>query len=207
WYFKPAPPLPVSRFAIALPEGAAFTGVGRHVLALSPDGTRMAFIASNRVYLRSMKEIEAKPVGVAENLGNLTEPVFSPDGTSIVFYSAGESALKRVSISGGPATTLCPALNPLGMSWGEGGVLFGQSIDNAIQKVSPNGGTPETLVTLKDPERAHGPQLLPGGEAVLFTYTNATGTDRWDKADVVVQSLKTGERKRLITGATDARYL
>jgi len=74
-------------------------------------------------------------------------------------------------------------------------------------RVSPNSGTPETLVTLKDPERAHGPQMLPGGTHVLFTLATSQVSDRWDKADIVVQSLKSGERKRLVTGGTDARYL
>src|SRR5207342_2817390 len=54
---------------------------------------------------------------------------------------------------------------------------------------------------------AHGPQLLPGGQAVLFTLATGTGADRWDKARVVVQTLKSGERKTLIDGGSDARYV
>ena len=41
-------------------------------------------------------------------------------------------------------------------------------------RVSANGGTPEPLMTVKEGEQAHGPQMLPGGETVLFTL--ATGT-------------------------------
>src|SRR5205823_14960051 len=32
-------------------------------------------------------------------------------------------------------------------------------------------------------------------------------SDRWDKARIVVQSLQSGERKTLIEGGSDARYL
>jgi len=207
WSLKPAPPLAVTRFAVPLPEGTSFTGLARHAVAMSPDGARIAFIAANRVYLRSMTELEAKPIPGTESMGNVTELVFSPDGKSIAFFSAGDNAIKRVDLAGGTATTLTSATNIFGMTWGESGIVFAEPGDKAISRVSPNAGTPETLVTLKDPERAHLPQVLPGGEAVLFSYTTATGGDRWDKADIVVQSLKTGERKRLITGATDARYL
>jgi dipeptidyl aminopeptidase/acylaminoacyl peptidase len=63
-------------------------------------------------------------------------------------------------------------------------------------------------VSTKEDEVAHGPQMLPGGKALLFTLARATSSsDRWDKAKVVVQSLASGERKILIDGGSDARYL
>lgn len=54
-------------------------------------------------------------------------------------------------------------------------------------------------------EAAHGPQLLPGGRAVLFTI--GTRGVSWDQARLVVQSLDTGERKVLVEGGRDARYV
>jgi eukaryotic-like serine/threonine-protein kinase len=66
----------------------------------------------------------------------------------------------------------------------------------------------EKLITLNESEVAHGPQILPGGDALLFTLGTATlgGPAAWDKAKIVVQSLKSGERKILIEGGTDGRY-
>nr|NIW25397.1 hypothetical protein [Gammaproteobacteria bacterium] len=52
--------------------------------------------------------------------------------------------------------------------------------------------------------RLYGPQLLPGGDAVLFTVAQET---QWDNAQIVVQSLETGERSVLVNGGSDARYL
>jgi hypothetical protein len=49
--------------------------------------------------------------------------------------------------------------------------------------------------------------LLPDGGGLLFTLATGTGIDRWDKAKIVVQSLRSGERKTLIEGGSDARYL
>jgi hypothetical protein len=104
--------------------------------------------------------------------------------------------------------TICQAANPFGMSWDHDGILFGQGSEG-IMRVSANGGTPERLVAVKSGELAHGPQMLPGGQAVLFTLaTGAVGlAETWEKAQIVVQSLKSGERKTLVSNGADARYL
>ena len=57
-----AAPPPLSRFVSSLPEGVIFTGTGRHNVALSPDGARMAFVGGNRLYLRPLTDFEAKPI-------------------------------------------------------------------------------------------------------------------------------------------------
>jgi Tol biopolymer transport system component len=42
---------------------------------------------------------------------------------------------------------------------------------------------------------------------VLFTIATANTRDGWDKAQIVVQSLKTSERKTLVMGGSDGRYV
>ncbi len=49
--------------------------------------------------------------------------------------------------------------------------------------------------------------MLPGGQHVLFTLATGTALNRWDTAHIVVQSIATGERKTIIQGGSDARYL
>ena len=92
------------------------------------------------------------------------------------------------------------------MSWGTDGIVFGQA-NKGIMRVSANGGTPEVLVSVKDGEQAYGPQILPGGETVLFTLATGTAAERWDKAQIVTQSLRSGERKTLVDGGSDGRYV
>ena len=70
-----------------------------------------------------------------------------------------------------------------------------------------NGGTPEVLVSVKDGEQAYGPQILPGGETVLFTLATGTAAERWDQAQIVTHSLRSGERKTLVDGGSDGRYV
>ncbi len=102
--------------------------------------------------------------------------------------------------------TLCDATNPFGASWGsDDTIVYGQP--EGIMRVSANGGTPELVVPTEAAEQVHGPQMLPGGEWVLFTLTSTSGPARWDEAQIVVQSLESGERKILWEGGSDARYV
>ena len=62
------------------------------------------------------------------------------------------------------------------------------------------------MIPVEEGEGAHGPQMLPGGEWVLFTFRPSGGTS-WDQTQIVVQSLATGERTVVIETGRDARYL
>ena len=107
--------------------------------------------------------------------------------------------------------TICESPTaPSGIDWGGANILFAKA-GTGIMRVSPNGGTPEVAVELGPSEGiAHGPQLLPDGVTVLFTFlprTAFSAVDPWDQALIVVQSLKTGERKMLVKGGRDARFV
>jgi serine/threonine-protein kinase len=72
--------------------------------------------------------------------------------------------------------------------------------------MSATGGAPAALITVEKGEAAHGPQLLPDGDWVLFTF-RPSSQDSWDEAQIVAQSLRTGERIVLLDRGRDARYL
>jgi hypothetical protein len=104
--------------------------------------------------------------------------------------------------------TVCGARLPYNLSWGSGGLVFDQP--GGVLRVSPNGGTPETLVTTNNRgDVPYGAQMLPDGETLMFSLSAVAQTeaDRWDKAQVVVQRLKTGERHTVIDGGSDAQYV
>jgi serine/threonine-protein kinase len=206
WYLKPSVPRPVSRFSIPLQEGQVFSPSPRHIIALSPDGERMVYVANGRLYLRLMSEPDAHAISGTENYQTVAEPVFSPDGQSVAFYAQGDGTLKTISTTGGSATTICPIDSPFGLIWEGDRIVFGQG-HNGVMQVSSNGGTPTVLVPVSDTEEAHGPQLLPGGQYVLFTLATGSARDRWDKARIVVQSLTSKDRRILVEGGSDARYV
>ena len=199
WTPIPAPTRPVTRFPLMLAE-AFGTGAGRHLLTLSPDGRHLVYNLNLQLYVRAMDQLEATAIRGTEGA---REPFFSPDGQWIGFHA--DSQLKRVSLSGGAPVALGDADNPYGASWGaDDTIVFGQT--DGIWRVPGTGGTPELVIPVEEGEQAHGPQLLPGGDHVLFTLRQ-TGTGSWDAAQIVVQSLASEERTVLIDGGRDARYL
>ncbi len=171
----------------------------------------MVYPANNRLYLRSMSDLDAKPIPGTDEPGNAYNPVFSPDGRWIVFFSDRSQTLKKIAVTGGTVVTLCASAHPDGITWGAAGILFGQNwrgwSDRGILRISPDGGKPDVVIAVKNDEAAAIPQLLPDNETVLFTLLEGQAFDRWDKAHIVVQSLKSGQRTTLIEGASDGRYL
>jgi eukaryotic-like serine/threonine-protein kinase len=217
WTLKPAPSPAsglVSRFVITLPAGESLEeGWGLSPLALSPDGTQLAYGATmgghNQLYLRSMNSLESKPIPGTE--AAYVEPFFSPDGQWLAFQAPAPSgwALKKISINGGAPLTLCECVaNLRGASWGPNNIIvFAPSTTSAIWQISASGGTPQVLTTLdsaKGEESHRWPELLPGGKAVLFTVGPEGGQA---DAEIAVQRLDTGERRVLVQGGTYAHYL
>jgi eukaryotic-like serine/threonine-protein kinase len=206
WTMRPAPRVTpvVTRVALELPAGQAFTRMGRHLLALSPNGERLVYVANQQLYLREMRNLAITPIAGTEGL-NPAEPIFSPDGEWVAFWTNGD--LKKVPVAGGSPVMIGPAQTPFGASWVGDRILLGQTTPRGIVEF-PSGGGPSKLVVGVDEakgELAHGPQLLNDGRSVLFTLR--TGPTAWDVSAVVIQDLATGKRQVLVNGGTDARVL
>ncbi len=209
-YFKPSTMLPpaITRFPFLLGEGQQLTNANRQVIAISPDGTQLAYATNSRVYLRSLSDLEARPIRGTEAVQNhsVSNPTFSPDGQSIAFWSGADRALKQTAVTGGAAVTICPATNPFGMTWDASGIVFAQI--EGIMRVSKDGGQLERLVEATNEGVMASPQILPDGQNLLFTLGGSTSTrDRWDRARIVVKSLESGERKTVLENGSHARYV
>src|SRR5262249_24603311 len=116
--------------------------------------------------------------------------------------------LKKIAVGGGAAVTLCEAQNARGGAWAEDGSIIFQPASDAtpLYRVSSAGGRPEPLTKLYDGERTQRwPQVLPGGRALLYTSHNSAGN--FDRANIVVQALPTGERKIVQRGGYFGRYV
>ncbi len=204
WRLWPsAEPRSAARFDYVLPEGQQFQLTQRPVIAVSPDGRFFVYQAREGLYLRSMDSLEARLIqGTSENL---TSPFVSPDGQWIGYFAA-TGQLKKIAVTGGTPVTLCSATAAFGASWThDNTILFGQN--TGIKRVSANGGAAELIIAAGEGEQMYGPQLLPDGRSVLFSVTKGQGPSRWDEAQVVVQSLSSGERTVVVQGGRDARYL
>jgi serine/threonine-protein kinase len=195
----------VIRFSDSLPEPLRIRGRGHAVFAISPDGRRVVFNTTRGLYLRSMSEREGRLLAGSES--PLSSPFFSADGQSVGYFQAGQ--LKRLAIGGGAPVAIAPATSPFGVTWtSDNSIFFGQP--QGIVRVSASGGASELVVAAANGEQLDGPQLLPDGHSLLFSTSAPTAfsvANRWDSAQVVVQSLRTGARKVLLRNASDARYV
>jgi serine/threonine-protein kinase len=188
-------PLPMTRFAVDLPATDQLDTVG---IALSEDGRDLVYIGTRngvtQLYRRSLDQLEAVPIGGTEDA---EYPFFSPDGKWVGFFADGK--LKKVSLAGGPAVTLCDAGYRFGASWGRDDVIvFAHRESPGLMQVPASGGAPEYITTPENEQSSHRwLDILPGGNAVLFTVF----TGNLANARIEVQSLETGERRLLLNGA------
>src|SRR5262249_32131519 len=117
---------------------------------------------------------------------------------------------KRVAVTGGaPVTVGRVAGLPFGASWTGDEIFYGGN-SRGVFRLRASGGSPEVVIPPAANEFYQSPQLLPGGDTLLFTVASSSspgGASAWDNARIVVQSLKTHERKVLIDGGTDGRYV
>jgi serine/threonine-protein kinase len=221
WLLRPVPapePKPVVRFSIPLPEEPSFPANSLSTIAVSPDGQRIAYVAGGEIHVRNIGEREARPVqGTAEGGNGPVLPVFSPDGQALAYVHisafAGPYVLKRVPIGGGSPVPLFEAVDatflPHGLSWPAPDMMLFANV-NGIVSIPANGGAPEVLIERGQDERLFSPQLLPGGDAVLFTRVAGTpgaSSGGFDAAQIIVQSIGGNDRIVLKDGGSAGRYL
>jgi hypothetical protein len=103
----PAPPSPqVVRLELNMPPGVETNETATPNMAISPDGTRVAYIGAvgglRRIYVRRLGEFDSTPLQGTET-ANICS--FSPDGETLFFVSS-DRILKKLSLSDGLVTPL-----------------------------------------------------------------------------------------------------
>jgi len=202
------PQMPVQLNVEISPDVPLWTDHGAQTV-LSPDGTRLVTVAGtdqNRLlYTRRLDQTELTALSGTEGARH---PFFSPDGRWIGFFA--NRKLKKVSVSGGAAISLCDAAGGAfsrGGTWGsDGTIVFVPNVTTGLWRVSDAGGTPQQITERAKGERTHRwPFFLPGGRAVLFTSQNVSFD--FDQANIEVLNLETKERRVLQRGGSYGRYL
>jgi eukaryotic-like serine/threonine-protein kinase len=202
WKLKPTEPRRVMRFEYDLPEGQQFADPSWPDLAVSPDGSQFVYATTKGLYLRSVDSLDSRHISGTDK--DSAEPFFSPDGQWIGYFSYSDLKLKKVAISGGAPVALCDISGfSYGASWDSADTILYTDESIGIMRISANGGTAEPLVkaNLTDLEKEGFPtfpQMLPDGKNLLFT-----GQLPGDEANyqIVVQSLKSGDRRVLAKGS------
>lgn len=197
----------VLKLSVLPPENATVAGAGTG-FALSPDGRRLAFVASfegqNLLWVRSLDSLSAQTLSGTE--GTSPNVFWAPDNRFIGFFAGGK--LKKIDASGAPPQTLCDATG-VGSAWSgawnrEGVIIFSRG-GSGLHRVSAAGGEPIPVTTLDQSrfETSHQwPYFLPDGRHFLYFVRSRQP----ENGGTFVGSLDSKETKRLLSNTLSAAY-
>jgi serine/threonine-protein kinase len=202
---RPVVPDPVARFSVQLPATAGYLNVNGLTIAMSPDGSRIAYLGRDergiaQLYRRSLDQLDPVPI---PGTRNASQPFFSPDGLWLGFLV--QNKLQKVALAGGPPLPICSIDSGFGgAAWGAGDVIV-IGMNAGLRQVPAAGGEPSVLTRLDSArgDVTHGlPDFLPDGKTVVFTIR---GRDLADRLAAV--TLATGAVQRFTQAGSNPHYI
>ena len=198
------------RLSVVPPAGTTFTPMdisGMPQFAMSPDGTRLAFVASApgarpRLWVQQLESGAAQALPGTEDASG---PFWAPDSRSVAFLAKGK--LKKVSVDGAAPQDLTDAVVDANSgAWSADGIiLFGGGGEDGLARVSAEGG-PSVPVTKLDRSRGEishrWPKFLPDGRRFIFYVMSATQ----ETSGVYLGSIDSGEKTPILRSAVNAIY-
>ncbi len=174
------------RAFVQSPDNTAFAqqsggGSGGGQIAMSPDGRRIAFVATDslgvpHLYVRSLNSLVALQLPGTEQA---YYPFWSPNSEFIGFFTPDK--MKKIDASGGPPLTVCDVRAARGGSWSQKGVIvFTPGTTTGLFQVPEAGGVPVQLTTLDSVggETTHRfPWFLPDGNHFVYFVRIGSGSD------------------------------
>ncbi|MDX1645951.1 MAG: protein kinase [Longimicrobiales bacterium] len=205
--------LPVTRYAVQLPENHDPSRAYGANVAVSPDGRTIVYAGPTtqegvglQLWMRRRDQLD--PTAIAGTEQGIS-PSFSPDGTRIAFVAGPPNVVRIISLTGEPPITVADsAVGGNSVSWGDDGFVY-FDVGNAagIARVPSNGGDVEVLTQL-DSATAEGfhawPDVLPGSRGVIATIGYFPISDA-NAYRIAAFDVETGEKKILLAGV-QARY-
>jgi DNA-binding winged helix-turn-helix (wHTH) protein/Tol biopolymer transport system component len=196
---SPQAPTRMVQFSVAAPSGLMSEPAFAHQdFAISPDGSRLAFLASDlkgsQLWLHDLATAKSFRVTPAQNVQSVE---WSYDGTSLFFDE--QFTVRRLPSSGGPSVVVCEipsglALNSL-LNLSNDLLLFTRT--GKAFRVPLTGGVP--AAALRKDLQYLWPQALPSGDLLHVSFDHAArGYQAW-----VTSPNRPANRKALV--ATDSR--
>jgi Tol biopolymer transport system component len=176
--------------------------------ALSPDGSRLAFVTTSKVDSKTRLWVRDLESGAVQELAtSVSSPFWSPDSRSLAFFDMSERKLKRIDVAGGPPQIITDfSGRSVSGTWNDKGVIvFTPGGRHGLSRVPATGGSAVELTKL-DPahESAHRwPSFLPDGKHFLYVATTFGSTEN---GRLYLGSLEGGDRKLIALTNLPAFY-
>jgi serine/threonine-protein kinase len=210
-WLRPAPAKQVVRSTLAIDstEAMAPSTAWSGRLAISPDGSRLAYIGGPRsqLWIRARNQLHAIAVTGTEGA---TSPFFSPDGRQVGFLR--DLIVQIASLDGGPPITVLDSLAGVsGASWGPDNFIYADAFSEnfgLLRVEAKPGARPGWFTTLDTAlgEIDHAwPDVLPNRKGVLFTV-RFRGKNGKIRLSIAVADIPSGEHRVIVDDAMYARY-
>src|SRR5207253_2999714 len=213
-WLRPAPAKQVVRSMLAndSTEAMAPSTAWSGRLAISPDGSRLAYIGGPRsqLLIRARNQLHAIAVPGTEGA---TSPFFSPDGRQVGFLR--DFIVQIASLDGGPPITVLDSLIGVsGASWGPDNFIYADAFNDnfgLLRVEAKPGARPRWFTTLDTAsgEIDHAwPDVLPNGKGVLFTvrFRGKNGAKGRISHAIAVADIPSGKHRVIVKDAMYARY-
>jgi serine/threonine-protein kinase len=210
---RPAPPQPVLRYTLVFdsPEAIAPGAPWWSRVALSPDGSRLAYIGGPRGELLIRQRNQLHPTVVPQSAG-AQSPFFSPDGDSVGFLK--ERKIEIAAVGGGSPVTVSDTLTGVaGATWGPDGFIYvdGQDLVSLLRVQARAGAVPRWFTTVDTArgELDHAwPEVLPSGEGIVFTVISRKNAHAPGfRFAIAAADIPSGKHRVIIDNAMYPRYV
>ena len=197
------------RLSVVPPAGVELLGDAANFdpeFAVSPDGTRIAFVAvgdsgNASIWLRELSSVTAREIG---GTAGARRPFWSPDGSAIGYVTP--AGLARVSPAGGASTEIPATVTPnidSNSTWTpDGRIIYeapaSQGAKNVSLYIVPVSGGTATRLTEPAPEQGEQsqrfPVALPDGKHFLYLSWTVDAAER----SIYLAPIERGPRMRLV---------
>ena len=195
----------VRRFPITLPQPDQLSGGVGGLLALSPDGQSLVYLAQidDRFQLVRRQLDQVEPVPIAGTEGANAHQFFSPDGRWLGFHSG--SRVLKVPVAGGRPVLLATLTSgeARGASWAADDTIVLARRGGGLVRLPGAGGEAQTIIKPDDDREYWYPQVLPGRRTILFTASMPAA----DAGDVLVFDPETNMRRIVLRDAVAGHYV
>jgi serine/threonine protein kinase/dipeptidyl aminopeptidase/acylaminoacyl peptidase len=172
WLLRPNPEERLLQLEVSAPPGYTFGTSNIYRYAISPDGSKLAFVATSADGKRSLwvRPLHASAAVRLAGTEGAVGPLWDPTSRWIAFAANGK--LQKIEVTGSQPQVLCPTTGgSISGTWSRDGVILFADSSRTIRRVSAAGGVPAQVLPLDESRKENSqiiPQFLPDGRRFLY---------------------------------------